>query len=218
MSRLAFAALALFASAPAFGADRIADQAAAAYQMFAGGQSQQEFLSAQYGQFALKGIAGNWVRLNGPASKTGIETYGSDTEKFCASPAALTLASPTPLTMTLTTNLKGGKNFTQEYSLIAGSTFGEHTDPGPYLDAVGLGADRTGDAADQQRALLLSFANGLVQIYRPSADVLVMTRDRGYPIVLARCSTPPAVPAPSDANASEPPSSSSSEPSSEPAG
>ena len=90
--------------------------------------------------------------------------------------------------MTIGTNLKGA-NFTQQYSLIAGSTFGEHTDPIPYLSALGMGPDKTGDTADAQRALLLSLTNGIVQIYRASPDILVLTRDRGYPIVLARCPT-----------------------------
>jgi len=195
---------------PAMAADTIADQAEAAYQMFAGNLSQQAFLTAQYGATTLKGIEGNWVRLNGPASKTGVETYGADTEKFCKSPAALTLASPNPLQLTLKTNLPD-KNFAQDYTLIAGSTFAEHTDPNDYLNAVGLGLDKKGDAADQQRALLLSLANSLVQIYRPSEDILVMTRDRGYPIVLARC--PATVsPTPDGAPSSEAPSSSSVQP------
>jgi hypothetical protein len=185
--RLALAAVLLTAfTLPAAAADSIADQAQSAYALFAGGLSQQDFLGAKYGKGTLSGIDGNWVRLNGPANGTNIETYGADTEKFCKSPAAVTLASPTPFTMTLQTNLKD-KNFTQQYALIAGSTFGEHTDPGPYLDAVGAGPDNTSPGADQQRALLLAVANGLVQIYRPSEDILVMTRDRGYPIVLARC-------------------------------
>jgi|GEM_PF-2858865 len=184
----------------------IADQAHDAYAMFAGGMSQQAFLGAQFGRYALDDVAGRWVRLNGPDAKAGIETYGVDTERNCKTQAALTLASPSSLVMTLTTNLRGS-NFTQQYSLIAGSTFGEHTDPGPYLDAVGLGPEHTGDQADQQRALLLSLANGLVQIYRPSADILVMTRDRGYPIVLARCpaALPPVAAPTADASSSSAP-------------
>ena len=185
--RLSAACLLLLClTAPAAAADSIADQAEAAYARYAGGLSQEAFLSAQYGEKALKGIDGNWVRLNGPDNKTGTETYGADTEKFCKTPAAVTLASPNPLSLTLTTNLKGS-NFTQEYLLISGSTFGEHTDPLAYLAAIGLGPDKTGPAIDQQRALALSLANGLVDIYRPSDDILVLTRDRGYPIVLARC-------------------------------
>lgn len=175
-------------AAPAFAADAppIADQASRAYQLFAGGLSQQAFLGAKYGDDLFDGVAGHWVRLNGPNPKTGIETYGVETDKFCASAAAVTLASPTPVTLTLSTNLKGS-NFTQEYSLIAGSTFGEHTDPATYLAAIGLGPEKVGEQFDQQRALLLSLANGIVQIYRPSADILVMTHDRAYPIILARC-------------------------------
>src|SRR5215216_81358 len=121
-----FLAAALIAAAllPAAAADGIADQAQDAYRLFSGGLSQQDFLGAKYGRGTLSGIDGNWVRLNGPANGTNIETSGIDTDKFCKSPAALTLASPTPVTMTLHTNLKG-KNFTQEYSLIAGATFGE---------------------------------------------------------------------------------------------
>lgn len=185
--RLSAACLLLISlTSHAAAAETIADQAQHAYGVFAGGLSQQAFLSAEHGQTALRNIAGNWVRLNGPDNKTGTETYGADTEKFCKTSAALTLASPTPLSLTLTTNLKGS-NFSQSYELIAGSTFGEHTDPVSYLAAVGLGPDKTGDGFDQQRALVLSLANGLVQIYRPSDDILVLTRDRGYPIVLARC-------------------------------
>lgn len=185
--RLSLACLAFLAlGAPAFAADSIADQASAAYATFAGGLSTESFLSTGYGTATLKDVAGNWVRLNGPNGKSGIETYGADTEKFCKGPAALTLGSPDPYTLTLATNLPA-KNFTQRYTLVAGSTFGESTDALPYLDAVGVGPDNKAPNADQQRALLLSLANGLVQIYRPSDDILVMTRDRGYPIVMARC-------------------------------
>lgn len=207
--RAAVALLAALAAwSPAFAADTIADQASRAYAVFAGGLSQQGFLGAAYGGGLFDGIAGNWVRLNGPDPKIGRETYGPDTQKFCASPAALTLSSSGPYSMTLTTNLEG-PNFSQVYTLIAGSTFGEHTDPDAYLTAIGIGADKTGPNIEQQRALLLSLANGLVQIYRPSEDILVMTRDRGYPIVLARC---PA--APTDASASSGAQADTSSPSS----
>ena len=186
--RLRAAALLLaLLAAPATAADTtIADQAKNAYSAFAGGLSQEDFLSARYGKSLFFNVAGNWVRLNGPDNASGMETYGADTDKFCKTNAALTLTSPGPFSLVLTTNLKGG-NFSQQYTLVAGSTFGEYTEPTAYLDAVGAGPEKTGDQADQQRALLLSLANGLVQIYHPSADILVMTRDRGYPIVLARC-------------------------------
>lgn len=187
--RLSAACLFLCLTALPAAAASIADQAHAAYQAFAGGLSQSSFLTAQYGKTALIGIAGHWVRLNGPDNKSGAESYGPDTEKFCKSAAALTLDSPDPLTLQLAASLPGA-NFTQSYTLIAGSTFGEHTEAQPYLTAIGLGPDKTGETVDQQRALALSLANGLVQIYRPSDDILVMTRDRGYPIILARCAKP----------------------------
>jgi hypothetical protein len=200
------------AASPALAQPSIADQAQAAYAVFAGGLSQQDFLAARYGEPLFDNVAGNWVRLNGPQPRTGIETYGADTARFCRSPAAVTLKSDGPLSLTLTTNLEGS-NFSQIYTLIAGSTFGEHTDAWPYLESIGLGKDKRGDAADQQRALLLSLANGIVQIYRPSADILVMTRDRGYPIVLARCPAPepsePAGGASASASSGPPPASSS---------
>jgi hypothetical protein len=197
------------ATTPALAQQSIADQAQSAYGLFAGGLSQQDFLAAHYGQRLFDGIAGNWVRLNGPQPRTGIETYGPDTEHFCKSPAAVTLKSDSPYTLTLTTNLRG-PNFSQSYALVAGSTFGEHTDPWPYLASIGLGKDKTGEAADQQRALLLSLANGLVQIYRPSPDILVMTRDRGYPIVLARCPTAAAAPSSAEAAPSSAPATDAS--------
>jgi hypothetical protein len=190
MRRLLPIALIALAS-PALAEETIADQAKRAYDVFAAGLSQQDFLAAHAGDKTFANIAGNWVRLNGPAPKTGIETYGTDTDKFCKSPAAITLASPNSLELTVTTNLKG-PNFSQQYTLIAGTTFGEHTDPLPYLGALGLGPDKTGDQADAQRALLLSLTNGTVQIYRSSDDVLVIARERGYPIVLVRCPTEPA--------------------------
>jgi hypothetical protein len=181
----AAALLSLLFLAPATAADTIADQATSAYDLFAGGMSQQQFLSAIYGTKALDGIAGTWIRLNGPDEK-GSSSYGPDTDKFCTGNARLTLASPDPLTMTLTTNLQGA-NFSQDYTLVAGSTFAEHTEAVPYLKAIGLGDDSKVEKLQDQRALALSIANGIVQIYRPSADILVMTRERGYPIVLARC-------------------------------
>jgi hypothetical protein len=205
MRRLLSVALIALAS-PALADDSIADQAKQAYEVFAGGLSQQDFLAAHFGDKTFAGIAGNWVRLNGLAPKTGIETYGVDTERFCKSPAAITLASSNPLVLTVTTNLKGA-NFSQQYSLIAGSTFGEHTEPMPYLQALGLGPDKAGDQADAQRALLLSLTNGVVQIYRPSEDVLVIARERGYPILLARCPSATAL-GDAGASSSEPISSS----------
>ena len=178
--------LALIASPAMADTASVADQAQRAYDLYAGGLSQQAFLSAGYGERLFGNIDGRWVRLNGPDNKTGIESYGAFTNKYCKGPAALTLASTSKLTLTMTTALPAG-TYTQSFTLVAGSTFGEHTDPAPYLAALGLGPDKTGDAADQQRALVLSLTNGMVQIYRPSEDALVMTRDRGYPIVMVRC-------------------------------
>jgi hypothetical protein len=209
--RAAFCLVLLAAlTSPATAVDSIADQAAQAYATFTGGLSQQAFLGAQYGTTTFHNIAGNWVRLNGPDPKTGIETYGVDTNKFCKSQAALTLASANSYALTVSTNLKGA-NFSQQYTLIAGSTFGEYTEPNAYLAAIGLGPDKVGQNFDQQRALLISLANGLVQIYRPSDDVLVVTRDRGYPIVLARCPAPEAsAPPPTNAASSSAPADTSS--------
>ncbi len=187
MRPLAAAVLAFgLSAAPAAAADSIADQAHNAYQIFTGGVSQPAFLGARYGEFALKNVDGKWAPLNGPDIKSGIESYGADTDRICASPQASVLASPDPLTLTVTSTTPRG-SFTQTYALIAGTTFGAHVDDGPYLNALGLGLDNTSDAAAGQRSLALSIANGIVQIYRPSDDILVMTRDRGYPLVLARC-------------------------------
>jgi len=57
---------------PAVADDSIADQAQKAYAVFAGGLSQQDFLAARMGNKTFADIAGNWVRLNGPAAKSGI--------------------------------------------------------------------------------------------------------------------------------------------------
>ncbi|MEO6013399.1 MAG: hypothetical protein ABIQ30_07425 [Devosia sp.] len=185
--RLSFAVLAFVVSlGSASAAETIADQAQRAYSVFAGGLSEQDFLTARLGAVVLKDIAGSWVRLSGPGAKTGVETYGADSERFCKGLGVLTLASPNPITMTLSAKpIKS--EFQQIYTLIAGATFAEHTDPLGYFEAIGLGPDKTGEAADQQRALALSLANQHVQLYRPSDDILVIVRDAGYPNVLARC-------------------------------
>lgn len=183
-------ALCLFLLAiPAQAAETIADQAKQAYELYAGGLSQPDYLSTRYGRDTLAGISGNWAKLNGPDPRTGIETYGNDTETACRGNAALTLASPNAYSMTLTTNL-AANNLTQVYTLVAGATFAEHTDSTAYLDLIGLGASNNSPTAERQRALVLSSANGIVQIYRPSEDILVMTRERGYPTILARCPAP----------------------------
>lgn len=173
-------------TAPAAAADTIADQAQRAYDTFAGGLSQPDFALARHAAVAFRDVVGDWVRLSGPAPRTGVETYGADTEKFCKTSAVLDLASPNLLSLTLTAHLNG-KEFTQIYTLVGGTTYAEHTEPMQYLDAIGLGPERNGEQFDQRRALALSQANNVVQIYRPSADILVIARDRGYPTVLARC-------------------------------
>ena len=174
------------AVSPAVAADSIADQAQEAFALFAGGQSQMDFNTARYGNVALRGVGGKWIALGGPAAGTGIETYGTDTEKFCKGAGAVTLASPDPLTLTLSAK-PAASEFSQTYTLIAGSTFSEYTDPADYFAAIGLGPDKAGPEFDQGRAAALSLANGIVQIYRPSDDILVITRDSAYPTVLARC-------------------------------
>ena len=185
--RLALAALLLCSlSMPAVAADAIADQAEQAFRIFAGNLSQNDFLSAKIGASLFDSISGKWVRLNGPDPKSGMETYGADTAKFCKGSGALTLDAPTPLTLTISTNLSKA-NFSQVYTLVGGSTFAEHTDPSAYFEAIGLGPEITGADADQKRAVLLANANGRVEIFRPSTDILVMTREGSYPLVLARC-------------------------------
>lgn len=185
--RLAFLPLLLaLLAAPAVADDTIADQAQRAYDIFAGGLSQPDLALARHAAVAFRDVAGDWVRLAGPAPRTGIETYGADTEKFCKTSAVLALASPNLLSMTLTAHLND-KAFTQIYTLVGGTTYAEYTEPMQYLDAIGLGPDRNGEQADQRRALALNQANNVVQIYRPSADIIVIARDRGYPTVLARC-------------------------------
>jgi opacity protein-like surface antigen len=184
--RLAALPLLLALTAPVAAADAIADQAARAYELFAAGQAQTDFLSARYAASALSGVAGDWVSLNGPAPGTGVTTYGADTERFCKGAGVLRLATPDTLSLRLTAN-PVGTAFSQTYTLIAGASFAQATDPAAYFAAIGLGPDKRGEQFDRQRAAALSLANGIVQIYRPSADILVITRDGGYPNVLARC-------------------------------
>lgn len=184
--RLSAAIVFTLFAVPALAADSIADQAQAAFDVFAAGQSQAEFTLTGAGHVLFGNLGGKWVSLNGPAPGTGIETYGSDTEKSCKGTAVFYLASPDPLTMTLSASPLGTA-FHQTYTLMAGTTFIQYTEPGPYFEAVGLGPDKIGPEFDKSRSLALSVANGIVQIYRPSEDILVLTRDKGYPTVLARC-------------------------------
>ena len=177
--------LALIAG-PVLAAEPIADQAKRAYDIFAGNLSQQDFMLAKHGNVAFGNVTGNWVRLSGPAAGTGIETYGVDTEKFCKTSGVFELASPDALTLKIAAHING-REFTQIYTLVAGATYAEYTDPVAYLTALGLGPDRVGAQFDQRRALALSQANSTVQIYRASEDIIVVARDRGYPTIFARC-------------------------------
>jgi hypothetical protein len=98
----------------------------------------------------------------------------------------LTLASPDAFTMTMTARPLDIE-FSQTYTLVAGLVFAERTDPKTYFPAIGLGPEKTGPEFDQRRAMALAAANSMVQIYRPSADIVVMARGGSYPTVLARC-------------------------------
>jgi hypothetical protein len=187
LSTLALAAMLL--ATHAVGGEPIADQAARAFQSYAGGMSQRDFIGGAYARAVLGDIAGDWVRLDGPDDKSGATSYGVQSEKSCSTAARLTLSSPDAFTLNLKTNLPGA-NFTQVFTLIAGSTFGEHTDAAAYLTAIGLGENNKSANVEDQRAIAMSIANGLVQLHRPSPDILVMTRDKGYPTVLARCPAP----------------------------
>lgn len=185
--RLALAAVLICICAmPAIAQQSIADQAQRAYDLFAGGLSQQDYATARYGNAVLGNIAGKWVGLSGPAHGTGIETYGADTERLCAGTGTFTLTAPDPFTLTLTAR-PAESEFRQTYTLIAGSSFAESTDAESYFEAIGIGLDKVGPQFDRQRALALSLANGMVQIYRPSDDILVIARDKVYPTILARC-------------------------------
>lgn len=187
--RVLFVLAALLLANPALAADGVADQASAAYDLFAGGKSQPDFMSATYGKTALAGIAGKWVSLNGPAPDSGIETYGTDVEKFCAGAAALTLSSPDPWTMKITARPLDIE-FSQTYTLVAGTAFAERTEPNAYFAAIGLGPEKVGPDFDRRRAMALAAANGTVQLYRPSPDIIVLVRGGAYPTVLARCPKP----------------------------
>lgn len=178
--------LAALLASPAVAAEAIADQASAAFQIFAGGKAQPDFASGAYGKGILGDVAGTWVALSGPQPGSGIETYGADVDRACVTPAAFKLASPNALTMTMTAKPLG-KEFSQSYTLVIGAIFAERTDPEAYFAAIGLGPEKAGPEYDQRRAIALSAANGMVQIYRPSDDIIVLTRGGGYPTVLARC-------------------------------
>lgn len=180
---------ALLLNAPAHAQTIIADQAQKAFDLFAGGLSQPDYVGGKATKVLFSNVAGKWVSLNGPAPRTGVETYGADTEKFCKGNGVLTLATPDAYTLSVTAQ-PGEVEFRQSYLLIAGSTFAEHTDPLGYFASIGLGPDKVGPQFDQQRILALSQANGVVQIYRPSADILVFHREKAYPSVLARCPNP----------------------------
>lgn len=180
---LAFTVIAL----PAAAADSIADQAQRAYDLFAGNLTRQDFQTPRYGAAVTIDVAGKWAVLNGPDPKTGRESYGADTEKACAGRGALTLASPNGLTMVMTSNINPDQEFGQTYTYVAGTTFAERVDLDDYLKAIGLGPDKVGQQFERARAIALSQANGTVQLFRPSPDIIVLVRERAYPTVLARC-------------------------------
>jgi hypothetical protein len=72
------------------------------------------------------------------------------------------------------------------YSDLGGGTYVLYTDPEAYLDRLGL-ADVKDESLQQTRYMSLRFHAGIVSIYRPSADVLVIAPIAGRPSIMVRC-------------------------------
>jgi hypothetical protein len=72
------------------------------------------------------------------------------------------------------------------YSDLGGGNYVQYTDPEAYLDRLGL-ADVTDESRNQAKYMSLRFHAGMVSIYRPSADVLVIAPIAGRPSIMLRC-------------------------------
>jgi hypothetical protein len=72
------------------------------------------------------------------------------------------------------------------YSDLGGGNYVQYTDPEAYLDRLGL-ADVQDESRNQAKYMSLRFHAGMVSIYRPSADVLVIAPIAGRPSIMLRC-------------------------------
>jgi hypothetical protein len=132
----------------------------------------------------MTGIAGRWFPISNLAPKS------NDTSLFqkVCDRTGVTVAITSPLSMTFT--MAGGSTgpVTSTYVVRGGSSFGVTVDPVALSKRLGLDIDDP-----QKRALMinsLANSNGLATIIRPSADVMIVETNFGFPIIYGRCPAP----------------------------
>jgi hypothetical protein len=166
------------------------DQLGAARQAFMSGQTNDTLMDGGYYQAVTTDLAGSWIEaaLFDQAEPAKLAEYISGScERF---PTAIVASDLFTLTMTLVArNISVATN----YVYVGGTSFVAQTDVREQLTRLGI-IDRL--ATNLQGALFsLAAGNGVVDVYRPSADTIVITANRSPPRILLRCSpTTPAIP------------------------
>ena len=144
--------------------------------------------SRAHEQFAL-GLAGNWVAAAeaflDPQSKT-LNT--EHLAKACATIQNEITADEFSFTISRSFKLADGSDARTAtvYNTRGGNEYGFSSDPARYLQRLGI--EDLKDEKKRQRAYgTLLWASGVAQAFRPSPDVLVITRNLGLPVFYLRC-------------------------------
>ncbi len=135
----------------------------------------------------LRTLRAKWARLSGPDPKTGVESYGGDTgREYAPAPQAVTIATPAPLTADFRQHCRWRQlhpdlQFRRRRDLLRNiSTLEPHS--GGTRSRLGQGWTTPSSSSGSRRC---RSSTGLVQIYRPSPDILVLTRDQRLSLILA---------------------------------
>jgi hypothetical protein len=174
----ALVALLSISGAHAEGVSSLADQYAAAQQIFLGGTTDQQSYSEGYAKQLFAGIEGIWVpmsRLDGGSPQSA--------DTACQSTPKAKIEVIDPFTLLATEFVTESAQFEIRYSLRYGSFFGSYTDVAAMNKALGLDQPGNGD----RRLGQLARVNGTASIWRASPDILVIQDENGMPIVWGRC-------------------------------
>jgi hypothetical protein len=186
---LAIAALAALAT-PVGAQQTLAEQVAAAKDVFMGGLTADQFRNGSYYQLLTEGLDGNYIELSGAIDTADAAGIRRQQDALCGTSAFTVTVTP-PFGLFITR----GADEKIQYTHTGGTSFV------PAIDIIGFARANPGMRGSTATDLLKRIGEP-VAIWRPSRDVFVIT-GRDVPDVFVRCgrsaaARPVPVPAPLD--------------------
>lgn len=172
---------------PALAQQTLAEQVAAARQMFMAGLGADAFREGGYYAQLVDGLDGSYIELSAMIDTADAAGIRRHQDAFCAQKPFVVTATP-PFGIFITR----GADEKIQYTYTGGATFI------PALDVIGY-ARGNPSARGSAATDLLKRVSEPVSIWRPSRDVFVIT-GRDVPDVFVRCPKSAALPAPLDLN------------------